>query len=335
MNLLEGLLYSASNAKVFIKKYAPTILTIASAGATLGAVGTTAYATWNAKDIIEEHNEEVSEINEKIKKDGLKEDKKRLVERYQKTSLDLADLYLAPLILTGISVGAGIASNKISNSRIAALGTSLTLLTQKFEKYRNRVKEKYGKEAEEDILYGAKEVEKEVVNKKGKVKKVKEKQYDVNDVVSNPCAILLGDGIESNLQGNYWYDIALLQSIEKRLTYDINANGYILMLDIANALGVKPSSKLQHDIWSTHGIVKSQARIENVIAKAKSENREVTEEELMQANRLDLGLYNPINERYRSGDEPTVWIIPNLDGDIMNFIFPSAQEQRYLEAVTD
>lgn len=335
MNLLEGLLYSASNAKVFIKKYAPTILTIASAGATLGAVGTTAYATWNAKDIIEEHNEEVSEINEKIKKDGLKEDKKRLVERYQKTSLDLADLYLAPLILTGISVGAGIASNKISNSRIAALGTSLTLLTQKFEKYRNRVKEKYGKEAEEDILYGAKEVEKEVVDKKGKVKKVKEKQYDVNDVVSNPCAILLGDGIDSNLQGNYWYDIALLQSIEKRLTYDINANGYILMLDIANALGVKPSSKLQHDIWSTHGIVKSQARIENVIAKAKSENREVTEEELMQANRLDLGLYNPINERYRSGDEPTVWIIPNLDGDIMNFIFPSAQEQRYLEAVTD
>lgn len=335
MNLLEGLLYSASNAKVFIKKYAPTILTIASAGATLGAVGTTAYATWNAKDIIEEHNEEVSEINEKIKKDGLKEDKKRLVERYQKTSLDLADLYLAPLILTGISVGAGIASNKISNSRIAALGTSLTLLTQKFEKYRNRVKDKYGKEAEEDILYGAKEVEKEVVDKKGKVKKVKEKQYDVNDVVSNPCAILLGDGIDSNLQGNYWYDIALLQSIEKRLTYDINANGYILMLDIANALGVKPSSKLQHDIWSTHGIVKSQARIENVIAKAKSENREVTEEELMQANRLDLGLYNPINERYRSGDEPTVWIIPNLDGDIMNFIFPTSQEQRYLEAVTD
>ena len=335
MNLLEGLLYSASNAKVFIKKYAPTILTIASAGATLGAVGTTAYATWNAKDIIEEHNEEVSEINEKIKKDNLKEDKKRLVERYQKTSLDLADLYLAPLILTGISVGAGIASNKISNSRIAALGTSLTLLTQKFEKYRNRVKEKYGKEAEEDILYGAKEVEKEVVDKKGKVKKVKEKQYDVNDVVSNPCAILLGDGIESNLQGNYWYDIALLQSIEKRLTYDINANGYILMLDIANALGVKPSSKLQHDIWSTHGIVKSQARIENVIAKAKSEGREVTEEELINANKLDLGLRNPINERYRSGDEPTVWIIPNLDGDIMNYIFPSAQEQRYLEAVTD
>lgn len=335
MNLLEGLFYSASNAKVFIKKYAPTILTIASAGATLGAVGTTAYATWNAKDIIEEHNEEVSKINEKIKKDNLKEDKKRLVERYQKTSLDLADLYLAPLILTGISVGAGIASNKISNSRIAALGTSLTLLTQKFEKYRNRVKEKYGKEAEEDILYGAKEVEKEVVDKKGKVKKVKEKQYDVNDVVSNPCAILLGDGIESNLQGNHWYDIALLQSIEKRLTYDINANGYILMLDIANALGVKPSSKLQHDIWATHGIVKSQARIENVIAKAKSEGREVTEEELILANRLDLGLKNPINERYMSGDEPTVWIIPNLDGDIMNFIYPTAQEQRYLEAVTD
>lgn len=335
MKLLEGLFYSASNAKVFIKKYAPTILTIASAGATLGAVGTTAYATWNAKDIIEEHNEEVSEINEKIKKDGLKEDKKRLVERYQKTSLDLADLYLAPLILTGISVGAGIASNKISNSRIAALGTSLTLLTQKFEKYRNRVKEKYGKEAEEDILYGAKEVEKEVVDKKGKVKKVKEKQYDVNDVVSNPCAILLGDGIESNLQGNPWYDIAYIHSIEYKLTYEINRNGYILMQDIANELGIKPCSKYQHDIWNSYGIVKSQARIENVIAKAKSENREVTEEELVNANRLDLGLDNPINEKYISRCEPTVWIIPNLDGDIMNYIFPSAQEQRYLEAVTD
>jgi hypothetical protein len=335
MKLLESLVYSASNCKVFIKKHSPTILTVCSVGATLGAVVTTATSTWKAKDVIEAHNAEINDIHEELKEHDDPETRKKLAKKYIKTGLDMTDLYLAPVILTGVSIASSIASNKISNSRIAALGASYTLLKQMYDKYRERVKEKYGEEADQDIMMGAKEVEKEVVDKKGKVKKVKEKVYDINSAINNPYAILLGDGIESNLQGNHWYDIALLQSIEKRLTYDINANGYILMMDIANALGVKPSSKQQHDIWSTHGIVKSQARIENAIAKAKAENREVTEEELILANRLDLGLKNPINDNYRSGDEPMVWILPNIDGDIMSYLYPSRQEQSYMESVTD
>lgn len=335
MKFLESLLYSASNAKLFVKKHSPTILTICSVGATLGAVATTAKATWDAKDVIEEHNKDIDILNAELEKNNTKENKKKIADRYFQTGVELTDLYFAPLVLTGVSIGSAIFSNKISNARLAAAGASYALLKKMYEKYRNNVKEKYGEEADRDIMYGAKEVEKEVVDKKGKVKKVKEKEYDVTSAVNNPCAVLLGDGIDSILQGNRWYDINMLQSIENKLTYEINSNGYILMQDIAKELGIKPGSKYQHDIWASHGIVKSQARIENVIAKAKAEGREVTEEELIFANRLDLGLKNPVNAKYISGDEPMIWILPNLDGDIMSYIFPSAQEQRYLEAIAD
>ena len=335
MKLLESLSYSASNAKLFIKKHSPTILTVCSVGATLGAVTTTAISTWKAKDVIETHNADIQDIHEELKSNDTPENRKKLAKKYIQTGLEITDLYLAPVILTGVSVASAIASNKISNSRIAALGASYTLLKQMFDKYRDNVKEKYGEEADQDIFYGAKEVEKEVVDKKGKVKKVKEKVYDAANTVNNPYAILLGEGIDSNLQGNYWYDVSFLQSVERRLTLDINANGYIFMMDVAKALGVKPSSKLQHDIWSTHGIFKDPQRIENVIAKAKAEGREVTEEELIKANRLDLGLSNPINTNYMSGDEPMVWILPNIDGDIMQYIYPTHQEQSYMESVAD
>lgn len=335
MKLLESLLYSASNAKLFVKKHSPTILTICSVGATLGAVATTAKATWDAKDIIEEHNGDIEKLHAEYEETHSEEVKKKIADAYLKTGVELADLYFAPLALIGISIGSAIFSNKISNARLAAAGASYTLLKQMFDKYRNNVKEKYGEEADQDILYGAKEVEKEVVDKKGKVKKVKEKQYDITSAVNNPCAILLGDGIESNLQGNHWYDMQLVHSIERKLTYEVNSNGYILMQDIAKELGVKPSSKLQHDIWASHGIFKSQQRIENVIAKAKAEGREVTEDELINANRVDLGLDLPINRNYISGDEPMVWILPNLDGDIMAYLYPTSQEQSYLEAVAD
>lgn len=335
MSFLESLLYSASNAKLFVKKHAPTLLTITAVGSTLGAVVTTASATWKAKDVIEAHNAEVEDINKEIEETNSEEAKKKLGKKYLSTGLELADLYLAPVILTGISVASSISSNKISNSRIAALGASYTMIKQMYDKYRENVRKKYGEEADQDILLGAKEVEREVVDEKGKVKKVKEKEYDVTSAVSNPCAVLLGDGIDSVLQGNRWYDINMLRSIENKLTYEINSNGYILMMDIAKELGIKPGSKYEHDLWSTHGIVKSQARIENVIAKAKAEGREATEEEIINANRLDLGLNNPKNVRYISGAEPMIWILPNLDGDIMPYIFPTAQEQRYLEAITD
>ena len=335
MKLLEGLLYSASNAKLFVKKKSPTILTACSVVATVGAVATTAIATWKAKDVIEAHNAEISDIHDELEKNNDDATRKKLGKKYIETGLDLAELYFGPVALTAISVGSSIASNKISNSRIAALGASYAFLKQMFDKYREGVKEKYGEEADHDIMYGAKEVEKEVEGKNGKTKKVKEKEYDISSAINNPCAILLGDGIDSNLQGNHWYDIAFLKSIERKLTYELNSNGYILMQDIAKELGVKPASKLQHDIWASHGIVKSQARIEAVIAKAKAELREATEEELMMANHVDLGLNNPCNAKYVAGDEPMIWILPNIDGDIMSFIFPSSQEQSYMESVAD
>lgn len=342
MKLLEHLFITASNAKMFVKKHSPTILTICSVGATLGAVAATAKSTWDAKEIIELHNSEIDNIHKELEEHNDLETRKKLARKYLETAADVTDVYLAPVLLTGISVASSIMSNRISNSRIAALGASYTLIKQLYDRYRNRVKEKYGEEADQDILYGAKEVEKEIVDKKGKVKKVKDKEYSPLDIVSNnPCSVLLGPGIDSVLvhdggekqkARNRSYNKNVLLSIENRATYEIDTRGYIFWSDIAKELGIRPSSKEEKDRWDNWGIIKSEERVNNKINEIRYKfNREPTIDEIRDANRLDLGLDKDINERWRSGDEEMIWIVPNLDGDISTLVFPSYKEKQHLE----
>jgi len=350
MKVLNGILKTARLSVVFLKKYAPSILTYLSAASTVGAVVTTAKATWDTKEVIEAHNADIYDIQEDIRAcqtpEAEKVHKKKLISKYADTLLDVAENYFLPVTLTGISVASCIISNNISSSRIAALGASCSIMKEMFDKYRDRVKEKYGEEAEKDIYYGAKEVEKEVPGKNGKTKKVKVKEYD--SIINNPCAILLGDGIESGMpcdrnDNKNKYKINWLLSKEQILTNRLNSDGYLFMSTIAEVLGIKKApSKKYHRIWSTWGIIKKESNIQNLY-KAKREiasslkipYEDPTELEILNANRVSLGLDEEINLRFMSGDEPMVWIIPKLDGDITSFVYPTKQERKYIEQMAD
>lgn len=338
MKLFENLLSTSSQAWMFVKKNAPTILSVVAAGTAVGACASTAIGTWHAKDKIEQHNIDISDLQEDLKaastEEEIKECKKLITKRYIQTGCEMAELYAVPAILLGTSVASTLISNKISNSRLAALGASYTVLNEAFKKYRKRVEDKLGKEAENDIFFGAKEKEVEIPTKNGKTKKVKVKEYNQDDIIaSNPCAVLLGEGIDSNLYGNLFHDINLIQSIEFKYTNYLNSDGYVLFCDIAKDLGIKPKSKAQHDIWHSYGWVKDPTKVENLFAKAKAEGIELTEMDIINANRVDLGLHLPVNRNYMEGTEPMLWIVPNITGNVMEYIFPSKQKQNYEEAM--
>ena len=349
MSAVKTLFKVAHNSVIILRKYAPNILTALSVVSTVGAVGTSVKATWESKEIIETHNADIIDIREDLRAaktpEEAKECKKQLLSKYADTVLDVLDEYLAPTILTGASIAAGITSNHISNRRIAALGASFTFIKNAFDKYRERVKNKYGEEEEKDIYYGAKEVEKEVVDEKGKKKKIKVKEYDPNDVMNNPCAILLGDGIKSDMpedKDDGWnrYKLRWLCSKQEYLTHQLNRDGFIFMSDIAKELGVKPSSTAQLDIWSHWGIIKKEQNIQNLYAQQRAiavqfkiPYEKPSDRDIEFANRVDLGIDNPINANFVNGTEPMFWVIPNLDGDITNKIFQSKTEREYLEAV--
>ena len=333
MNIIN----SVNNMSTYLKFNSPKILVFSSIVLGGGACVASSIATWHTRDILEEHNEEVDNLHWKLKEaKNLEEEtevRKDIMKRYAKTVATVGASYLPAAGLLGGSVFCGVKGVASYEKNIAILGAGCLALKSAYDNAKARIEEKYGEEAAADIFYGSSEKEVKEINEKGEevVKKVKE--YDPYGIIdSNPCAILLGDGIDSNLTGDRWYDISLIRSIQQKFTYKLNSDGYVLVQDVYKDLGVKPLSKYQHDLWAQYGWVKDQNRIDNYIRKCHSEGIEVTDEGIMNANSITLGVDNIVNERFISGIEPMIWIIPNCIGDIMPIIFPNEQMNRYLEA---
>ena len=335
MNIIS----SVNNVSNYIKLNSPKIFVVSSMVLGTGACVASGIATWHAKDILDEHNEDIDDLHWKLKDAKNPEEeseiKKDIWKRYAKTAAIVGGCYAPAVGLLAGSVFCGSKGIVSYEKNIALLGAGCIGLKQLYDNAMARAEEKYGEEAAADIFYGSTEKEVETTDEKGNKKIENVKEYDPYGIVSaNPCAILLGEGIESNLSDNLWYDIRFIQSLESKYTYQLNSDGYVLVQDIYKDLGVKPGSKYQHDLWAQYGWVKDQNKIDNYIRKCHDEGIPVTDDGIIQANSVSLGLDNFINGRYVSGDEPTVWIIPNCIGDIMPFIFPESQVAKYKETVS-
>lgn len=330
---------STNNISAYLKLNSPKILVASSMILGTGACVASSIATWYTRDILEEHNAEINHLHYDLKEaktpEEDKEIRKEIMKRYAKTVAVVGANYIPAAGLLAGSVICGTRGIVSYEKNLAMMGAGCLALKSLYDNAKARVEEKYGAEEAADIFYGSKEKEVETVDEKGNVKVEKVKEYDPYGIVdSNPCAILLGEGIESNLIGDHWYDISFLKSLETKYTYKLNSEGYVLVQDIYRDLGVKPASKYQHDLWAQYGWVKDQNKIDNYIHKCHNEGLPVTDDGIISANSVNLGIDNIINERYISGTEPMIWIVPNCIGDIMPFIFPDVQIQKYKEATT-
>ena len=333
MNFVDKVIGSSEDIVIYAKKNAPKLLSIGSSVLAAGACAGTGIATWKAKERIEEHNDNISCLHDKLACADNEKDrevlKRDILCEYGKTGLTILGYYSIPATMLAGSIACDIASSKEYEHKLAIASGSLFLLKTAWDKAQERAKEELGEEKAADIFYGTKETEVVKIDKKGKEKIEKVKTYDPYGIVfSNPCAILLGEGIDSNLTDNRWYDISLIKSIEEKYTYNLNKDGFVFVNDIYKDLGVLPASKYQHDLWTQYGWVKDKKKIDNYIAKCKAEGTEIKDEGIINANAIRLGLDNFVNEKYIAGDEPMVWIIPNCIGDITPFIFPDGQLEK-------
>lgn len=335
MNIIN----SCNNMSAFIKSNSPKILVASSMLLGAGACVASGVATWYTKDILEEHNSDIDDLHWDLKSAKTPEEEKEIkvniFKRYAKTVAMVGANYLpAAAMMTG-SVICGTKGIISYEKEIAVIGAGCLALKSLYDNAKERVEEKYGEEEAAELFYGTKETEKEVTDENGNKFLEKVKEYDPYGIIqSNPCAILLGEGIESNLTDNLWYDIQLIKSLESKYTYILNSKGYVLVQDIYKELGVEPKSRYQHDLWSQYGWVKDQNRIDNYINKCHLDGTPVTDDGIIKANSVTLGLDNVVNSKYLEGREPMIWLIPNCIGDIMPIIFPNKQMQKYIEAST-
>ena len=149
-----------NDTALFMDKNKPEIMLAAGLIGVIGATVLACRATLKAKDVVEEHNERLEEIqenlNEEEKKELPVEAKKDIRKVYLKTSLKLAKTY-APAIAVETAAFALLSkSNSVQRDRLAGLTAAYITVDQAFKKYRQAVIEELGEEKDLEFKTGLK-----------------------------------------------------------------------------------------------------------------------------------------------------------------------------------
>lgn len=205
----------------------------------------------NIIDIGEEAIEEVKEGKDEVfGPNGFdnEEQEQKMRDKFKYEYKKQMILAFGPAVLFEIgAIGCLCYSQKILRERNAALGAALALSAKTFAAYRERVKEKIGVEAEENLYYGRQEKTIEVVDEKGKKKKEKV-------VVTNPNNSFSPYGRVFDETSTQWtpdpeYNKMFLKSQQEYCNTVLRTKGYLYLNDVYKALGFKETKEGQVAGW--------------------------------------------------------------------------------------
>lgn len=282
-----------------IKKASPEILIGAGIIGGVVTVVTACKATIKAQEIIEEAKDSIEKIHmvadmaandEKMAKKYIEDDlKKDLTIAYVQTGVKLAKVY-APSVITGAaSIFCVLTGHNIIRGRNAALAAYAAAIKKNFDGYRGRLTERFGEELDNELLYGikAQEIEETVTHEDGTTEVVKKIVNAMDPNTVSDYGFLFDENC-LGYTGDWETDYTIVKNIQAQLNNVLQTNTVVLLNDLRAAFGLRPSRAGQTVGWKLDGDGDGY---------------------------IDLGLTR--NERARAfsaGNEPYVWIDPNVDG---------------------
>lgn len=288
------------------KKHSPEILAITG---TLGIVASgvmACKATLKVNDILEESKETVELIRKTSKDESLAEkyteedSKKDLAIVYTQTGIKLVKLYGPSVVLGVASLGCILGSNNILRKRNIALAAAYTTIDKSFKDYRGRVVERFGEAIDKELRYNikAEEIEETVVDEKGKEKKVKKtvEVIDPNTISDYSRIFYEGNpGWTKDPEMNLVY----LKQQQNWANDKLKAKGFLFLNEVYDMLGFPRTKAGQIVGWV------------------------YDEENPIGDNFVDFGIYNldnPANIRFVNGDERSILLDFNVDGNIWDLM---------------
>jgi hypothetical protein len=257
-NKLMANLSRTMNKVVFkTKKHSPEILLVTGIVGGIASAVLACKATTKIDEVIEEEKMTLEKIHGvqdgtiKLKEGAVYTDedaRKEIVITYGKMAGKMLKLYGPSLILGTLSVTSILASNNIIRKRSAAISAAYAALDTTFNAYRDRVRERYGEEVENDIRFGKKveEIATVEVDENGKEKTSVEKvvSYDVNPNDYNKLFQEYNeDGSHNgNWTNDQYHNLAFLKAQESFATSRLQAQGYLLLNDVYEMIGM-PDTK--------------------------------------------------------------------------------------------
>lgn len=182
-----------SKAGVFVNDKAPEILVIGGVFVVVGAGILAVKQTLDkVPEIIDEHDEIAEMIEsatcEEMTEEELEKDRvKSLKKNDRHMAMQLVKTYALPAGMTVVGVTAILAGNHLLRTRYVALAAGMSALQQSYDKYRERIVEKFGEAADHYAAYGFEEevYETTEVDEKGKEKKVSDKREIISDATAH------------------------------------------------------------------------------------------------------------------------------------------------------
>ncbi len=252
MNVFKSIGRAFSRAGFAAKKHSPEILVVTGVAGVVASTVLACRATTKISGILEERKQKLADVTTEIEaenKDYTPEDarKDRIIINTQ-AGLKLAKLY-APAVGLGIlSITAIFASHDLLRKRNVALAAAYAGLSDSFGKYRDRVIEKLGKDADEELRHGIVEREIEETDENGNVTKRKAKVIEDDPLAASPYAR------EFNETNPCWvnnldYNLNFLRTTEAYANDKLRAKGYLFLNEVYEDLGLKPTKAGQIVGW--------------------------------------------------------------------------------------
>lgn len=288
-----------NKAKLSVVKHGPQVMIIGGVAATVVGAAMACKATLKLNDILDETRDTLDKIHmvenrhseEYTEEDAVKD--KTIV--YVKTGVKLFKNYALPMTVMGAGIVSILAGNKILKNRYAALTAAYATLDSSFKGYRERVKERFGEQVENEIRYNL-QVEKHIVTDE-------EGNVTEKEVVIAPSDI---DGYSPYAQ---FYDVGnpnWEEDLDSRMLFLTSQQQY------ANDLLISRGYLYLNEVYENLGLNKTKAgQIVGWIYDP--EHNDVGD------NYVDFGIFN-VNRRncidFVNGDCEAILLDFNVDGNI-------------------
>lgn len=218
-----------------VAKRSPEILLVTGIGTGIASTVMACKATLKVDGVLDEHRQNMDNINEAIEsypdEYTLKDKKRDTAVVYGKTIGNFIKLYSPAIILGAISIASICGSYGIMRKRNVALTIAYGELMKNFSDYRARVKEKYGDDADREIIFGNREEEVET-DADGNVTSVK----SVNDNICSQYGKFF-DSSNPNWEKAPEYNITFLSTVQQMFNDKLRARGHVFLNEVYEALG--------------------------------------------------------------------------------------------------
>lgn len=288
-----------NKAKLSAVKHGPQLMIIGGVAATVVGTVMACKATLNVSDILDEAKDNLDKIHmvedrnleEYTEQDAVKD--KTIV--YTQTTLKMIKNYALPAAIMGAGIASILAGNKIMKQRYAALSAAYATLDSSFKGYRERVKERFGEQVENEIRYNLRAEKMIVTDEDGNTteKEIVVAPTDINGY--SPYAQFFDIG------NTYWEDdlssrMMFLKAQEQYANDLLVSRGYLYLNEVYENLGLNKTKAGQIVGWIYD-----------------PEHNDVGD------NYVDFGIYN-VNHRncidFVNGDCEAILLDFNVDGNI-------------------